>query len=85
MAKPLREIAFKKPKIVPGSIGTDAGVDYKPKDKMGQDFVAAHKVEIHTNDTDDAMFKGTVVKYALDTPQNSRMGRNQKETEAAYR
>lgn len=53
--------------IVDGSTGTDPGVDYAPKPKDEQDFVAKHKTEKHKDrvGNDDVTYKGTT-KYSLE-------------------
>jgi hypothetical protein len=69
MAKPLKDIlaGVKKSKVVPGSTGTDPGVDYAPKAKAEQDFVAQHSTEKHEDrvGNGDEVYKGTT-KYSLD-------------------
>ena len=69
MAKPLKDIlaGVRKSKVVPGSTGKDPGVDYAPKAKSEQDFVAQHEVEKHEDrvGNGDDVYKGTT-KYALD-------------------
>lgn len=69
MAKPLKDIlaGVKKSKVVPGSTGKDPGVDYAPKAKAEQDFVAQHSTEKHEDrvGNGDDVYKGTT-KYALD-------------------
>lgn len=94
--KPLRNVApkdskqdlegVKKSEVVDGSIGVDPGVDYMPKKEIGQKFVAAHKTEKWASRAGNKgdVFSGDKVKYALDTPQNKLMGRNQKESEKVY-
>lgn len=69
MAKPLKDIlaGVKKSKVVPGSTGKDPGVDYAPKAKAEQDFVAQHEVEKHEDrvGNGDDVYKGTT-KYSLE-------------------
>lgn len=69
MVKPLKDIlnGVKKSKVVPGSTGKDPGVDYAPKSKAEQDFVAQHEVEKHEDrvGNGDDVYKGTT-KYSLD-------------------
>lgn len=62
MAKSLKDIlaGVKSSKTVPGSTGTQPGVDYDPKAPAEQDFVAKHKTEKHADrvgNTDD-VYKG---------------------------
>jgi len=94
--KPLRSVApkdskqdlegVKKSEVVDGSTGVDPGVDYMPKKEIGQKFVAAHKTEKWASRAGNKgdVFSGDKVKYALDTPQNKLMGRDQKESEKVY-
>lgn len=69
MAKPLKDIlaGVKKSTVVPGSTGKDPGVDYAPKAKAEQDFVAQHSTEKHDDrvGNDDDVYKGTT-KYSLE-------------------
>lgn len=69
MAKSLKDIldGVKKSKVVPGSTGTDPGVDYAPKSKSEQDFVAQHSTEKHEDrvGNGDDVYKGTT-KYSMD-------------------
>ena len=92
MAKPLRSIVEKKLEgvksstVVDGSTGTEGPmVDYKPKDKTSQKFVSLHKTEKHADRVGNGseVYSGSKIKYSLDTPQNKRMGRNEKESVAA--
>lgn len=69
MEKSLKDIlaGVKNTKVVPGSTGKDPGVDYAPKPKDEQDFVAKHETEKHEDrvGNDDVTYKGTT-KYSLD-------------------
>lgn len=69
MAKPLKDIlaGVKKSTTVPGSTGKDPGVDYAPKAKAEQDFVAKHETEKHEDrvGNGDDVYKGTT-KYSLE-------------------
>ena len=69
MPKSLKDIlaGVKKSTVVPGSTGDDPGVDYMPKTKGEQDFVALHKTEKHADrvGNEDDVYKGTT-KYSLD-------------------
>jgi hypothetical protein len=88
MAKPLNDIlkGVKKSTVVPGSTGKDPGVDYMPKAGDEQKFVALHKTEKHANraGNKEDVLQATNVKYSLDTPQNARMGNNEKKSKADY-
>lgn len=70
MAKPLKDIlaGVKKSKVVPGSTGKDPGVDYAPKAKDEQDFVAKHETEKHDDrvGNGDDVYQAKNVKYSLD-------------------
>lgn len=71
---------------VAGSTGTSPGVDYKPKSPDEQEFVALHKTDKHderTGNKDDVR-QGSKIKYALKNKENTRMGRDQKESEKVY-
>jgi len=85
MPKSLKAIltGVKSSKTVPGSTGTDPGVDYDPKPGDEQKFVAIHKTEKHADRVGNGpdLYSGSKVKYSLDTPQNVRMGKKQKESE----
>ena len=69
MPKSLKDIlaGVKKSTVVPGSTGDEPGVDYMPKAKGEQDFVALHKTEKHADrvGNGDDVYKGTT-KYVLD-------------------
>jgi hypothetical protein len=77
MAKPLSDIlkGVKTSKIEPGSTGKRPGVDYAPKSKGDQDFVAKHKTEKHADrvGNEDNVYKGTT-KYALDKASENKHG-----------
>jgi hypothetical protein len=70
MTKSLNDIlkGVKKSKVVPGSTGTDPGVDYAEKSKDGRDFVAQHKVEKHEDrvGNGDDVYKASKVKQSKD-------------------
>jgi hypothetical protein len=70
MAKSLKDIldGVKKSKVVPGSTGTNPGVDYEPKPKDEQDFVAKHEVEKHEDrvGNGDDVYNASNVKYSLE-------------------
>lgn len=68
MAKSLKEIlaGVKSSKIVPGSTGSDPGVDYAPKSRDEQDFVKKHKTEKHADrvGNGDDVYQATDVKHS---------------------
>lgn len=87
MAKPLNDIlrGVKASKVVPGSTGKDPGVDYAPKAKGEQDFVAKHKTEKHEDrvGNKDDVYKGNT-KYVLDRASENRHGYKEGEAEKVY-
>ena len=87
MAKPLSDIlkGVKTSKIEPGSTGKRPGVDYAPKSKGDQDFVAKHKTEKHADrvGNEDDVYKGTT-KYVLDKSSESRHGNDEDDSEKVY-
>lgn len=87
MAKPLNDIlrGVKASKVVPGSTGKDPGVDYAPKAKGDQDFVAKHKTEKHEDrvGNKDDVYKGDT-KYVLDRASENRHGYKEGEAEKVY-
>lgn len=87
MAKPLKDIlaGVKKSKVVPGSTGKDPGVDYAPKAKADQDFVAQHSTEKHEDrvGNGDDVYKGTT-KYVLDSPKEAKHGHKKVKDSAVY-
>ena len=86
--KSIKELeGVKASKVETGSIGKDPGVDYAPKEKAGQDFVAKHKEEKHSSraGNKDNVFNATNVKYSLDDKKKEpRHGYKQKEAEKVY-
>jgi hypothetical protein len=87
MAKSLNDIlrGVKASKIVPGSTGTDPGVDYAPKAKVEQDFVAKHKTEKHEDrvGNKDDVYKGKT-EYVLNKASESRHGYKKDDAEKVY-
>ncbi len=87
MAKPLSDIlkGVKTSKIEPGSTGKRPGVDYAPKSKGDQDFVAKHKTEKHADrvGNEDDVYKGTT-KYVLDKSSENKHGYDEDESEKVY-
>ena len=70
MAKKLSDVlkGVKSSKVVPGSTGTDPGVDYDPKAGDEQKFVAKHKTEKWASRKGNGpdLYSATNIKYALD-------------------
>jgi hypothetical protein len=87
MAKSLNDIlrGVKASKVVPGSTGTDPGVDYAPKAKVEQDFVAKHKTEKHEDrvGNKDDVYKGNT-EYVLNKASESRHGYKKDDAEKVY-
>jgi len=85
MAKSLKDIlaGVKKSNVVPGSTGKDPGVDYAPKAKAEQDFVAQHSTEKHEDrvGNGDDVYKGTT-KYSLD--KEEKHGHKKPKDKAQY-
>jgi hypothetical protein len=69
MPKLLKDIldGVKKSKIVPGSTGSDPGVDYAPKAPNEQEFVKKHEREEHADrvGNGDDIYKATNIKPSL--------------------
>lgn len=89
MPKSLKDIlaGVKSSKIVPGSTGTEPGVDYAPKAPAEQDVVKKHKVEKHADrvGNGDDVYQATNVKHSQikDTKHGYRKPEDQKVNEAA--
>ena len=68
MPKLLKDIlnGVKKSKIVPGSTGSDPGVDYAPKAPNEQEFVKKHEREKHEDrvGNGDDLFQATNIKHS---------------------
>jgi len=88
MAKSLKDVlnGTRASKMKSGVPGTDPGVDYMPKAGDSAKFAAKHEIEKHESRSGngDDVFDGSNVKYSLDTPQNSKMGRNKEESKKVY-
>lgn len=95
--KPLRSIAapkninfdlkgVNKSSIEDGSTGEDPGVDYMPKDEMGQKFVAAHKTEKHAdrNGNTTVPYTGNPEHYTLNSKKEKRHGNMQGAAQKVY-
>jgi len=68
MPKQLKDIlaGVKSSKIVPGSTGSDPGVDYAPKAPNEQEFVKKHSTEKHADrvGNDDDVYQATNIKHS---------------------
>lgn len=68
MPKQLKDIlaGVKSSKIVPGSTGSDPGVDYAPKAPNEQEFVKKHSTEKHDDrvGNDDDVYQATNIKHS---------------------
>jgi hypothetical protein len=90
MAKKLEDIlkGVKSSKVVPGSLGTDPGVDYAPKAPASQDFVKKHATEKHASRSGNKedIFAATNIKPAIeDEKKEPRHGyKNIKAAEKVY-
>jgi hypothetical protein len=95
--KPLRSIAapkninfdlkgVKKSSVEDGSTGEDPGIDYMPKDEMGQKFVAAHKIEKHAdrNGNTTEPYTGNPEQYTLNSKKEKRHGNMQGAAQKVY-
>ena len=78
MAKQLKDIlqGVKASKVVPGSTGSDPGVDYAPKAPNEQEFVKKHATEKHADrvGNGDDIYQATNVKHSLEKPGEERHG-----------
>lgn len=87
MAKPLNDIlkGVRASKVVPGSTGKDPGVDYAPKAKGEQDFVAKHKTEKHADrvGNGDDVYQGKT-EYVLNKATEKRHGYTLDDAEKVY-
>lgn len=92
--KPLRDLApkgkqdykgVKKSSVEAGSTGKDPGVDYEPKPKSEQDFVAAHKTEKHDDrvGNGDDVYKGST-KYSMNDKRMKNFGHAKGKDESVY-
>lgn len=87
MPKSLKDIlaGVKSSKVVPGSTGSDPGVDYAPKAPNEQEFVKKHKVEKHADrvGNGDDVYQATNVKHSQikDTKHGYKKPQDQKVNE----
>lgn len=68
MPKQLKDIlaGVKSSKVVPGSTGSDPGIDYAPKAPNEQEFVKKHSTEKHADrvGNDDDIYQATNIKHS---------------------
>jgi hypothetical protein len=89
MTKSLKDIlaGVKSSTVVPGSTGTQPGVDYAPKAPAEQDVVKKHKVEKHADrvGNGDDVYQATNIKHSQikDTKHGYKKPEDQKVNEAA--
>ncbi|CAB4140644.1 hypothetical protein UFOVP395_46 [uncultured Caudovirales phage] len=78
MAKQLKDIlaGVKSSKIVPGSTGSDPGVDYAPKAPDEQEFVKKHSTEKHADrvGNGDDIYQATNIKHVMASPKEDKHG-----------
>lgn len=93
--KPLRDLApkgeqnykgVKKSSVEAGSTGKTPGVDYDPKAKSEQDFIAAHKTEKHDNraGNGDDVYNASKIKYSMDDSKMKNFGHKRGKDESVY-
>lgn len=88
MAKQLKDIlnGVKASKIVPGSTGSDPGVDYAPKAPDEQEFVKKHATEKHADrvGNGDDVYQATNIKHSLAKPGEERHGHKTPKDKKVY-
>lgn len=88
MAKQLKDIlkGVKASKVVPGSTGSDPGVDYAPKAPNEQEFVKKHETEKHADrvGNGDDVYQATNVKHVLASPTEDKHGHKKPNDKAVY-
>jgi len=88
MTKSLKDIlnGIKASKVVPGSTGSDPGVDYAPKAPDEQEFVKKHTTEKHADrvGNGDDIYQATNIKNSLSKPGEERHGRKKPSDKAVY-
>lgn len=88
MAKQLKDIlkGVKASKVVPGSTGSDPGVDYAPKAPDEQEFVKKHATEKHADrvGNGDDVYQATNVKHSLEKPGEERHGHKKPKDKTVY-
>lgn len=88
MAKQLKDIlkGVKASKVVPGSTGSDPGVDYAPKAPNEQEFVKKHATEKHADrvGNGDDVYQATNIKHVLTSPKEDKHGHKKPNDKAVY-
>jgi hypothetical protein len=88
MAKSLKDIlaGVKSSKIVPGSTGSDPGVDYAPKAPNEQEFVKKHSTEKHADrvGNGDDIYQATNIKHVMASPKEAKHGHKKPNDKNVY-
>lgn len=88
MAKQLKDIlaGVKSSKVVPGSTGSDPGVDYAPKAPDEQEFVKKHSTEKHADrvGNGDDIYQATNIKHAMASPKEDKHGHKKPDDKKVY-
>lgn len=88
MTKQLKDIlnGVKASKIVPGSTGSDPGVDYAPKAPDEQEFVKKHTTEKHADrvGNGDDVYQATNIKHVMASPKESKHGHKKPDDKKVY-
>jgi hypothetical protein len=88
MAKSLKDIlaGVKSSKIVPGSTGSDPGVDYAPKAPNEQEFVKKHSTEKHADrvGNGDGIYQATNIKHVMASPKEAKHGHKKPNDKNVY-
>jgi hypothetical protein len=88
MAKQLKDIlnGVKASKIVPGSTGSDPGVDYAPKAPDEQEFVKKHSTEKHADrvGNGDDIYQATNIKHVMASPKEDKHGHKKPADKKVY-
>jgi len=88
MAKQLKDIlnGVKASKIVPGSTGSDPGVDYAPKAPDEQEFVKKHSTEKHADrvGNGDDVYQATNIKHVMASPKEDKHGHKKPADKKVY-
>lgn len=88
MPKNLKDIlaGVKSSKVVPGSTGSDPGVDYAPKAPDEQEFVKKHATEKHADrvGNGDDIYQATNIKHAMASPKEDKHGHKKPADKKVY-
>lgn len=88
MAKQLKDIlnGVKASKVVPGSTGSDPGVDYAPKAPNEQEFVKKHSTEKHEDrvGNGDDVYQASNIKHSMEKPGEERHGHKTPKDKKVY-